>query len=354
MRRRFFSDIWGPFDTLEKSFCFSDYSLTSQILLLLWTLILLIILKKKVGIYLFAFFLLGLKSFAGTLPTLSTNNDPGNNPTHKDTVKGSISHALAVNDSLLRYPAFDVYTDFDTSVIHVVEKMDMANFKDSLHILLNDPQYCGYCHPFKGATTSNFGYRHGQPHLGVDVKLEIGDSVHAAFEGKVRIAKRNKSYGNVVIIRHANGLETYYAHLSKLLVEAGQDVDAGTIIGLGGNTGHSFGSHLHFEVRYKGLPIDPNDVVNFAEFKLKQDTLVVTRKTFDYVSKRYANQGGAYTAKTTGAHGKPVYVRYYNIRKGDTLSIIAKRYGTTITLLCRMNGIKATTNLQVGRKLKVG
>jgi murein DD-endopeptidase MepM/ murein hydrolase activator NlpD len=315
-------------------------------------------LKNLRSIFLLTCILLGLKSTAGNPVSLKSNNDPVNSTNttnHKDTVKADLSKAISINDSLLRYPAYEVYTDFDTSVIHVVEKMDMANFRDSIRILVNDPMFCGYHHPFKGATTSNFGYRHGQPHFGVDVKLEIGDSVHAAFEGKVRIAKRNKSYGNVVIIRHANGLETYYAHLSKLLVEAGQDVDAGTIIGLGGNTGHSFGSHLHFEVRYKGFPIDPNDVVNFAEYKLKSDTFLITKKTFDYVSKRSSGAaGGTYTVKTTGAKGKPAYVRYYNIRRGDTLSIIAKRYGTTVTLLCRMNGIKATTNLQVGRKLKVG
>jgi murein DD-endopeptidase MepM/ murein hydrolase activator NlpD len=320
-----------------------------------WTLILNNILKTRRSIFILALFLLGLNAFAGHALSPSSNDKiTSTEPTHKDTVKGDISKALSVNDSLLKFPAYEIYADFDTSVIHVVEKMDLANFKDSLHILVNDPQYCGYVHPFKGNTTSNFGYRHGQPHFGVDVKLEIGDSVHAAFEGKVRIAKRNKSYGNVVIIRHANGLETYYAHLSKLLVEAGQDVDAGTIIGLGGNTGHSFGSHLHFEVRYKGMPIDPNDLVNFAEFKLKSDTLLVTRKTFDYASKRYTYGAGTYTARVNGPHGKPSYVRYYNIRKGDTLSIIARRYGTSVTLLCRMNGIKANTNLQVGRKLKVG
>jgi murein DD-endopeptidase MepM/ murein hydrolase activator NlpD len=313
-------------------------------------------LKKLRFIFLIACILQGLNSFAAPsfIALTRSNNDPKNSdPVHKDTVKADLSHAMSINDSLMRYPAYDVYTDFDTSVIHVVEKMDLANFRDSIRIIVNDPAYCGYYHPFKGATTSNFGYRHGSPHFGVDVKLEIGDSVHAAFEGKVRIAKRNKSYGNVVIIRHANGLETYYAHLSKLLVEAGQDVDAGTIIGLGGNTGHSFGSHLHFEVRYKGLPIDPNDLVNFAEYKLKQDTLLITRKSFDYVHK-YVAGANTYTVKTAGAHGKPGYVRYYVIRKGDSLSAIARRYGTSVPVLCRMNGIKTTTNLQVGRKLKVG
>jgi murein DD-endopeptidase MepM/ murein hydrolase activator NlpD len=307
-------------------------------------------LKKRTCISLLAILLLSFNAFAGDPLLRGNNNDP---VTHKDTVKGDLAHVLSPNDSLMRYPAYEVYADFDTSVIHVVEKMDWSAMKDTIRVLLNDPMYCGYCHPYKGATTSNFGYRHGQPHFGVDVKLEIGDTVHAAFEGKVRIAKKNKSYGNVVIIRHPNGLETYYAHLSKLLVESGQDVDAGTVIGLGGNTGHSFGSHLHFEVRYKGQPIDPNDVVNFSEFKLKQDTLVITRKMFDYVSKRYNYGGGTYTAKTV-SNGKTTYVRYYNVRSGDSLARIAKRYGTSVTALCRMNGIKTTTMLKVGRKLKVG
>jgi murein DD-endopeptidase MepM/ murein hydrolase activator NlpD len=333
----------------------------AQLVIKEWTPTLNTILKKQSIILLLFCFLQGINSFAGN-PVIafsacisSSNNDlKTTEPTHKDTVKADLTHALTLNDSLLRYPAYDVYTDFDTSVIHVVEKMDLANFRDSIHILVNDPAYCGYYHPFKGATTSGFGYRHGMPHFGMDIKLEIGDSVHAAFEGKVRIAKRNKSYGNVVIIRHPNGLETYYAHLSKLLVEPGQDVDAGTIIGLGGNTGHSFGSHLHFEVRYKGLPLDPNDLVNFSEYRLKQDTLLITRKSFDYVHK-YVSGPNTYTVKTTNGHGgKPGYVRYYIIRKGDSLSAIARRYGTTVTALCRMNGIKTTSSLQVGRKLKVG
>lgn len=180
-------------------------------------------------------------------------------------------------------------------------------------------------------------------HYGVDIHLKTGDTVLAAFEGKVRIAKFNKTYGNLVVIRHNNGLETYYAHLSKINVEPGQDVETGEIIGLGGNTGRSYGAHLHFEIRYKGLPIDPNEIISFKEGKLLSDSFVLTKKTIDH-----SDEIKVAASKSTGKK-----TRIHTVRKGDTLGKIARRYGTTTSKLCKMNRISSKTPLKIGRKLKV-
>jgi hypothetical protein len=181
------------------------------------------------------------------------------------------------NDSLLMFPSHDLYAEWDTSSIHPYKK-DFSNMPDSVELELTTDYSSDFVMPFNGLLTSKFGYRWGRGHYGVDIDLETGDSVMAAFDGMVRIAKYNNGYGNVVIIRHSNGLETVYGHMSKLLVEAGTEITAGSIIGLGGNTGHSFGSHLHFECRYLGKALNPEDIVDFSSKELKSDLLVLYKK----------------------------------------------------------------------------
>ena len=258
------------------------------------------------------------------------------------------------NDSLVSFPAYDLYCGWDTVNTHSA-KFDIRSLKDSIReIALYDKNSCGYVHPFLGKVTSGFGPRKRRFHYGTDIDLETGDAVGSAFDGKVRIAKKSKTYGNVVVIRHSNGLETYYAHLSKINVEIGQDVFAGQIIGLGGNTGHSHGSHLHFEVRYLGQPINPTDIISFTDHKLIFDTLSLSKKTFDYLSevkkaayKTYASsKGGKYSKGVKGA-------KLHVVKKGDTLSSIARSYGTTAKILCQKNGLKATSTLKLGQKLKL-
>lgn len=251
------------------------------------------------------------------------------------------------SDSLISFPAYDLYCGWDTVNIHSV-KFDVATLKDtSKNILLFDESSCGYVHPFEGKVTSKFGPRKRRYHYGVDIDLETGDCVASAFDGKVRISKKSKSYGNVIVIRHANGLETYYAHLSKINVEVGQEVYAGQVIGLGGNTGRSRGSHLHFEVRYMGQPIDPNELISFEQHKLLSDTLTISSKTFNYVAA--AKKAAAKSmASKKGKGGKGVHV----VKKGDTLSAIARKYGTTTKALCQKNGLKANSVLRLGQKIK--
>lgn len=247
------------------------------------------------------------------------------------------------DDSLSSFPAYELYCSWDTANIHS-PKFDITSLKDSVkEIVLADIYSCGYVPPFIGNVTSGFGPRRKAFHYGIDLDLETGDAVGAAFDGKVRIAKKSKSYGNVVVIRHNNGMETYYAHLSKINVEVGQEVFAGDNIGLGGNTGRSRGSHLHFEVRYLGQPINPIDVISFTDHKLISDTLSLSAKTFDYIihAKKYAN--------LKSGKGTKVHV----VRKGDTLSAIARKYGTSTKILCQKNRLKTTSTLRLGQKIKL-
>lgn len=249
---------------------------------------------------------------------------------------------IGADDSVLVTSGIHIYEGMDTINIHPDKIGKPFQPNDSILVCLADG-YCGYYHPYNGYVTSDFGFRKGRPHYGVDVKLQIGDSVVSAFEGKVRIAKRSKSYGNVIVVRHSNGLETLYAHLSKFLVSVGDPVDAGQPIGLGGNTGRSSGSHLHFEVRYKGQPINPNDLISFTDKKILKDTVVLSNKTFDHID-LFKKQREAYLKKRG---------RYYTVRKGDTLSSIARKYKTSAKKIAKLNGIKTTTPLRIGKRLKV-
>lgn len=257
-------------------------------------------------------------------------------------------------DSLLAFPSNDLYASWDTATIHPYSFAQCFK-KDSATITLTEPTDCGFVLPFSGNVTSEFGWRKRRPHYGTDIDLETGDTVSSAFDGMVRIAKLNRSYGNVVIIRHKNGLETVYAHLSKLLVEAGQTVEAGQIIGLGGNTGHSFGSHLHFEMRYLGQAIDAEDFIDFASGTLKNNTVMITKTDvetkYDLRALHSRQKKDLNLSRVSGSKSK--HGKVYTVRKGDTLGRIAQRNHTSIKAICKKNGIKQTKVLRPGQKLKI-
>jgi murein DD-endopeptidase MepM/ murein hydrolase activator NlpD len=241
------------------------------------------------------------------------------------------AEAWTVNDSLTLIPSYDLYCSWNTEKVHPYND-DLRFMKDTVTIPLVLEE-CDFHPPYVGPKTSDFGYRRYRYHYGVDVKLYTGEDVHAAFEGLVRIAHYDGDYGKVVVIRHNNGLETLYAHLSKFNVKEGDWVQAGDVIGLGGNTGRSTGSHLHFEVRYKGEPIDPNALIEWETGYLCHDTLELNQEHFEYlidIRKR----------------------KYHKIRSGDTLSGIARRYGTSVRRLCQLNGIRSNTTLRVGKVLR--
>ena len=181
--------------------------------------------------------------------------------------------------------------------------------------------------------TSVYGQRWGRLHAGLDIKVYIGDTIRAAFNGKVRIVKYDAGgYGKFVVIRHPNGLETYYGHLSKQLVKENQDVKSGEPIGLGGNTGRSTGSHLHFETRLCGISINPAELFDFKNQDVTDDYYVFTKKT--------------HPQKTTTG----MYV--HKVRKGESLSSIARKHGTTVAALCQLNHVSRNTRLVSGQILK--
>nr|WP_303918284.1 M23 family metallopeptidase [Bacteroides intestinalis] len=200
----------------------------------------------------------------------------------------------------------------------------------------------GFCMPTTHTKiTDVFGYRprRRRMHYGLDVKVFIGDTIRAAFDGKVRVVKNQgrRGYGKYIVIRHDNGLETVYGHLSKQIVEINQLVKAGEPIALGGNTGRSTGSHLHFETRFLGIPIDPALMFDFE----KQD-VVADHYTF---TKTKTSKG---TARSM-ASGEGLF---YKVKSGDTLSKIASRQGVSIDKLCQLNRITRKTILRPGQVLR--
>ena len=232
---------------------------------------------------------------------------------------------------------------------------DMSKLKDTLWLCVNDEYDQNFHMPAPGIVTSRYGPRNGRNHNGIDIDLETGDTVYATWSGKVRYAKYNDGgFGNLVIIRHPNGLETLYAHLSKFLVYPDQDIVAGEPIGLGGNTGHSYGSHLHFEIRFYDAPMNPEEIIDFSARGLKNENLFVHKGLF----RPGAKPSDYYEDHPTEVVQAPVVVRtpqvrYYKVRPGDTLTEIAARNNTTVTKICQLNGIKPTTVLQLGRSLRV-
>jgi len=186
---------------------------------------------------------------------------------------------------------------------------------------------------------SPYGIRRHRLHRGVDLHLSVGDSVVAAYSGKVVVSKYNRGgYGHYVMIEHANGTRTLYAHLKKRLVGVGDEVDGGQLIGLGGNTGRSSGPHLHFEIRYGDINIDPATVFDFEKGELLPNT------------DRYALAPAIDSHNAIQAELSKH--RYHRVRPGDTLSKIARMYGTTIEKLCKLNKITRATILQIGQHLQ--
>ena len=214
--------------------------------------------------------------------------------------------------------------------------------------------------------TSPFGPRRRRFHYGTDLKLQSGDTVFAAFDGKVRVKRyERRGYGYFLVIRHPNGLETVYGHLSRFLVDEEDYVIAGQPIALGGNTGRSTGSHLHFECRFLGQAIDPSDIVDFENACTFDDWYVFRKSKVNAISSnnsRYAafdrNASTDYNTSSDIYTATDKYttsdrsVVYHRIRNGDTLSEIAKKYRVSVSQICRLNGIQPRSTLRVGKVLR--
>ena len=252
-------------------------------------------------------------------------------------------------------PAADLYEDWDNLYAH-----KQTALPDSFRINLRN-----FCMPTTNrVVTSNFGARWRRQHKGLDVKVYIGDTIRAAFDGKVRVVRyERRGYGNYVVIRHPNGLETIYAHMSKHLVGENEEVRAGQPIGLGGNTGRSTGSHLHFETRLCGVALNPALMFDFKNQDVVGDEWTFNRSTYNQESAeatRLRGTGGVYrggdglyeTASKSSYQANSGDVRYHKVKKGETLSAIAKKHHTTVNALCNLNRIKKTVTLRPGQILK--
>ena len=266
-------------------------------------------------------------------------------------------------------PAADLYNDWNNRYAHQASVLP-----DTFRIDLR-----GFHMPTTSRVlTSNFGARWGRQHKGLDIKVYIGDTIRAAFSGKVRIVRyEGKGYGKYVVIRHYNGLETIYGHMSKQLVTEDQEVRAGDPIGLGGNTGRSTGSHLHFETRLCGIALNPALMFDFKNQDVVSDYYVFRKSTYNRESAeatRLRGVGGVavngdldipmarqtyasaststQSTRTKSTNIKTHSTRFHKVSKGETLSSIAKKRGMTVSAICKLNHIKASTKIRPGQILR--
>ena len=285
------------------------------------------------------------------IDTLATDNDAVQVILYSNNSWKYVRNREIAKDSTI----FEKY--WDTTTLFPYKDVDMSGMPKSVVIDLVDSLTSYHC-PYQGSVhpRGKYGPRRRRQHQGVDLPLKTGDPVYATFCGRVRISQYNKGgYGNLVIIRHDNGLETYYGHLSERMVEPGQWVEAGQIIGLGGSTGRSTGPHLHFETRYYGQSFDPERLIDFKNGTLSRETFLLKKSFFSI----YSNAGQDFEDEIANEEqdkkeaAKKAAMKYYKIRSGDTLGAIARRHGTTVANICRLNGIKSTTILRIGRSLRV-
>lgn len=295
---------------------------------------------------------------------------------HRDLIAGqvNINNQIKVDatqhfiDNLFENeeePEMDIYTEgWDSKLVNPYTGMDVPD-RQTIDV-------SNFCMPHPGYITSPYGYRKRfrRMHKGVDLKLYVGDTIRAAFDGRVRLTNfERRGYGNYVILRHTNGLETVYGHLSKFLVEPDQYVKAGDPIALGGNTGRSTGPHLHFETRYMGYAINPAAIFDFANQTVHTDSYTFTKSTYQdarnydpAANTEYAkiyNQNNprpvasAASSSSSKVNGTKSGTTTYKVKKGDTLGAIAAKHHVTVRKLCQLNGINTKTKLKIGQRLKV-
>ena len=325
------------------------------------------VMTRTIGVALLS--LISLSSFAQDVIARQAPSDKR----LKDVRNVKLNNTAAISADL-NNPAAEIYTDW-TDNFRSCSGHVPANYKVDLR---------GFCMPTPSRKiNSPFGPRWGRQHEGLDIKVYIGDTIRAAFDGKVRICKYNGSgYGYYIVIRHPNGLETLYGHLSKQIAKKDQIVRAGDPIGLGGNTGRSNGSQLHFETRLLGQPINPALMFDFEHQDVTNDFYVVRnaitkgstvarnnsrisiekQKKEKVATAAPATESVPHTsAVTSNTTNNDVAAKQQTaeeqedahfVKAGDTLYSIARQHGTTVEKLCKLNGIRNSTRLRVGQKIK--
>ena len=248
-------------------------------------------------------------------------------------------------------PSGQLYKDWNNRYAHRASELP-----DSFNINLRH-----FCMPTTSRIiTSNFGSRWGRVHKGLDIKVYIGDTIRAAFDGKVRIVRYEANgYGNYVVIRHHNGLETIYGHMSKHLVGENETVHAGDPIGLGGNTGRSTGSHLHFETRLCGVALNPALMFDFKNQDVTGDYYFFRKDTYNKESLAANRVRGKESTDLASADNENIgnnveggNVRYHKVSRGETLASIARKRGTTVEHICKLNHITKTMRVKPGQILR--
>ena len=232
--------------------------------------------------------------------------------------------------------AFEYFSNWDTKKVDIYN-FDIKEFKDSLLVKLYDEQLGqSWKMPLTDVlVNSRFGPRWGRMHGGVDLDLNTGDAVYTGFDGIIRVKGYDRyGYGNYYVVRHKNGLETLYGHLSKHIMEVGDEVLAGDLLGKGGSTGRSTGPHLHYELRYKGLVFDPEIVYDFEKNLLTKQELLINKSLFGHIAKASA-------------------AAYHRVKRGENLGSIARRYGVSVSQITRLNGISSRSILRIGQSLRV-
>ena len=328
---------------------------------------------KNITLALAAMTLFAFGTSAQNLRTASNYNQVHSNLLAKqnrvqDQIKVQESQRYAGNLYEECEPEPDIYTEgWDSQLVNCYRDANVPNSK-----VINVRKYHM---PVKGNyVTSHYGFRpkFNRMHKGVDLRAAVGDTVYAAFSGRVRLTRFERGgYGFYVIVRHENGLETVYGHLSRFLVKPDQVVKAGQPIALSGNTGHSTGPHLHFETRFMGYAINPEAIFDFAHRTTHTDSYTFSKSTYTqsrdyspsqrYSSTKSSNSGSKSTQATAKkADEKKTSTRKtreesrttYKVRKGDNLTTIAKNNGMTVAQLKKLNGIK-DDNVQEGKVLRV-
>lgn len=269
----------------------------------------------------------------------------------------TLSIQSIIEREMTENPSAQLYDDWNNVYAHRA-----TDLPDSFRINLRN-----FCMPTTNRViTSKMGPRWGRMHKGLDIKVYIGDTIRAAFSGKVRIKKYERAgYGKYLVIRHNNGLETIYGHMSDWLVEENQVVKAGQPIGLGGNTGRSTGSHLHFETRLCGVALNPALLFDFVNQDVTADYYMFRKETFEHesvaINKNLVLEGGRsneLAQETANKNRRNQNVRefsetkYHKVSVGETLTSIAKRRGTTVAQLCKLNHLTRDVKVRPGQILR--
>lgn len=267
--------------------------------------------------------------------------------TGKDNIKMGDNSFIQLMDE--QEPEPDIYTEgWNSRSVNPFKESQVPD-REVLNVR-------GYHTPHSGRVSSPYGYRarFGRMHKGVDISLKLNDTIYAAYDGKVRLTNYEpKGYGNYIILRHPNKLETVYGHLNKILVKPNQVVKAGQPIGLGGSTGRSTGPHLHFETRFMGYAINPAAIINFSNGTVHTDSYTFTKQTYQQPRNFTPNDNKKKVEQPQNRYQAAAATETYTVKRGDSVGSIARAYGISTTTLRRLNNMSSTERITIGQVLKV-